>query len=111
MTLLELLRNVKSERDRTCGALKCDAKARQHCRQLLHAKTTQRKQRQQLLWWREQLGDRLLADVSPAVLAEYRDSLTTKYALGTAQLYIAVLSHVFTVAVRDWQWLEDDPIR
>jgi integrase len=77
----------------------------------LKAKTTQRKQRQQLLWWREQLGDRLLADVSPAVLAEYRDSLTAKYALGTAQLYIAVLSHVFTVAVRDWQWLEDDPLR
>ena len=77
----------------------------------LKAKTTQRKQRQQLLWWREQLGDRLLADMSPAVLAEYRDSLTAKYALGTAQLYIAVLSHVFTVAVRDWQWLRGRPVK
>src|SRR5262249_662501 len=66
----------------------------------LKAKMTQRKQKQQLLWWREQLGDHLLADISPAVLAEYRDSLTAKYALGTAQLYIAVLSHVFTVALR-----------
>ena len=45
------------------------------------------------------------------MLAEYRDSLIAKYALGTAQLYIAVLSHVFTVALRGWQWLENDPIR
>src|SRR2546427_8853620 len=34
----------------------------------LKAQTTQRKQTQQLLWWREQLGDRLLADVSPSLL-------------------------------------------
>jgi hypothetical protein len=34
-----------------------------------------RKQTQQLLWWKKHLGYSIVADITPALLAEYRDKL------------------------------------
>ena len=34
-----------------------------------------RKQTQQLLWWKVQIGHCILADITPALIAEYRDKL------------------------------------
>ena len=36
----------------------------------------QRDQWRHLTWWKDQIGDRLLADVTPSLLAEYRDRLS-----------------------------------
>ena len=49
-----------------------------YCRDILPSKAPEscRKQRQQLLWWRGQLGHCVLADLTPACLAEHRDMLT-----------------------------------
>lgn len=75
---------------------------------------TIRSQSQQLRWWKDHLGDRMLAEITPALVAEYRDKLTrgNGRARGPASVrrYLAALSHVFTVAVKEWGWLEDNPL-
>ena len=76
------------------------------------------KQRAQLTWWKEQIGAYALADITPAMIAEYRDKLLdevtcrgTKRSNSTVVRYMAALSHAFTVAVREWGWIEDSPLR
>ena len=72
-------------------------------------------QTQQLGWWKEQLGVHVLADITPSLIAEYRDKLTRgdgePRSNATVLRYMAALSHAFTVAVKEWRWLEDSPIR
>lgn len=83
-----------------------------------HNKKTQKVQRQQLNWWKEQLGAYALSEITPALLAEYRDKLAheeirpeLKRSPSTVTRYMAALSHAFTTAVKEWGWLDDSPIR
>lgn len=70
-------------------------------------------QARQLAWWRAELGHLFLADVSASAISEARARLLAqpgrrKRTRGpaTANRYMAVLSHVLSVAVREWEWLE-----
>ncbi len=79
---------------------------------------SQKKQTAQLLWWKEQIGCKLLSDITPSVIAEYRDKLLsgTTYRGGlrspaTTVRYLAAISHAFTIAVNEWGWLDDSPLR
>ena len=81
-------------------------------------------QEQQLAWWKEQLGSYLLADITPALIAEYRDKLqetpyrktdspdaqTLERSPATVVRYLAALSHAFTVAMKEWGWIEENPV-
>jgi len=122
--------------------------------------TVRRQQRQQLTWWKQQLGAYTLADVTPGLLAEQRDKLartapsqmrrgkaadndtdkavaddtdkavaddtdktvaddtdtpeqepTDRRSAGSVNRYLAALSHAFTVAVREWGWVDQSPVR
>jgi len=68
-----------------------------------------------LTWWRKQIGETLLADVTPALIAEYRDKIAQgddkPRANATVVRYMAALSHAFTLAIREWDWLEESPMR
>lgn len=75
-------------------------------------------QKTQLLWWREAIGPFALTAVTPALLAEHRDILAnepTKQSAvrspSTVNRYLAALSHAFTVAVREWGWMDENPLR
>lgn len=75
-------------------------------------------QKRQLLWWREQLGDYALADITTASLTQCRDKLLTELNSkgvvrnpATVVRYMAALSHAYTIAVTEWQWLESNPMR
>jgi site-specific recombinase XerD len=68
-------------------------------------------QARQLRWWKTQLGHALLADVTPALIVAHRNILTQGRANGAVNRYLAVLSHAFTMAVREWQWCVDNPVR
>ena len=68
-------------------------------------------QGRQLRWWREHLGYATLAEITPIVLGEARDKLHKGREPATVVRYMAALSHAFTVAVNEWQWLEDNPMR
>ena len=65
----------------------------------------------QLRWWQTHLGHYPLTDITPAMLVEHRNILTQGRANGTVNRYLAVLSHAFTMAVREWQWCADNPVR
>lgn len=75
-------------------------------------------QKAQLLWWKEQIGICLLSDITPALIAEQRDKLArgntkrgTQRAPATVGRYLAAISHAFTVAMKEWGWIEDSPMR
>ncbi len=75
-------------------------------------------QRHYLKYWKEKLGEYTLADVSAALVTEYRNKLVgAKNQYGkeigatTANRYTTALGHVFTIAVNEWEWTEANPIR
>jgi integrase len=75
-------------------------------------------QQQQLEWWKSKMGAYALADITTAMIVQYRDELAggetyrgTQRSPATVVRYMAALSHAFTIAVNEWQWLEDSPIR
>lgn len=75
-------------------------------------------QLRQLNWWKAEIGSYALADVTPALIAQYRDKLAGGITVrgkprnpATVNRYLAVLSHAFTIAVKEWGWLDDTPMR
>ena len=80
--------------------------------------SSRRSQSTQLEWWKAQLGDMLLLKVTPAEIAETRDLLLNsdsrrgrKRSPATVIRYMAALSHCYSIAVREWGWLDDSPMR
>jgi integrase len=72
----------------------------------------------QLEWWSSELGAYSLADLDSTKIAAARDklALSTKrdgacLSPSTVVRYMAPLSHAFGVAVREWGWLDDSPMR
>jgi integrase len=78
------------------------------------------KQRQLLTWWRDQLGAFSLMHLTPARISEKRDALLSENvgttdlpkhrSPATANRYLAALSKACTVAMREWHWLQDNPV-
>ena len=95
-----------------------------YTRDILPKKPKQiRVQTSHFAWWKGQLGKYALADMTPALLSEYRDKLANEpitpknptsevHYRGTATVvrYMAALSHAFTVAVKEWAWIDDNPM-
>jgi len=69
----------------------------------------QKERKAKLEWWGNGLGYLLLSDVTPSIITEHRSSL--KRSNATQNRYIAALSHLFSIAVNEWEWLEDNPTR
>lgn len=78
------------------------------------------RQKGHLGWWKEKLGDYTLAQVTPALIAEYRDKLQqenigteetpTYRGPATANRFLYALSKAFSNAVKEWHWLHDNPV-
>ncbi|MBK7742775.1 MAG: site-specific integrase [Betaproteobacteria bacterium] len=74
-------------------------------------------QKQQLLWWRRQLGHLLLTDVTTGAISEVRARLTSNpgapvdLEVPRPPIDMAVLSHVLGVADREWEWIANNPVR
>ena len=62
-----------------------------------------------LRWWEAQLGHYALSAITPALIVEYRDKLARTRENSTVRRYLAVLSHAFTVAVQEWEWVHENP--
>ena len=63
-----------------------------------------------LRWWEAQLGHYALSEITPALIVEYRDKLARTRENSTVRRYLAVLSHAFSIAVQEWEWLNENPI-
>lgn len=82
--------------------------------------------RSYLLWWREQIGAYLLSDVTRALIIEKRDILVQGNVINkkltkskrppklrtpaTANRYMVALCTAFTMAVNEWEWIQDHPM-
>ncbi len=76
------------------------------------------KQTAQLHWWKKKIGHYLLSDITPSLIAEQRDNLLREVtnrgefrSAATAVRYMAALSHAFTVAVKEWGWIDDSIVK
>jgi len=74
-------------------------------------------QKTYLKYWKEALGDYRLSDITPALIVEHRNALVgmeNKYGrtigLATANRYSQALGHVFTVAMKEWGWINQNPL-
>jgi integrase len=88
---------------------------------------------QHLVWWNVRFAGRTLAEITPDLVAEARDALasetftrgkvqTTKEGVkvppaeypragATVNRYLATLSHMFTLAVKEWRLVDRNPVR
>lgn len=78
-----------------------------------------------LEWWKSELGDRKLKEISPSTLAECRDLLLRtdhkqhsyagrahkKKSPATVIRYMMALSHAYSVAVKEWEWVGTNPMQ
>lgn len=71
----------------------------------------------QLNWWKEILGSYSLAEVTPSLIAQFRDKLAQEKPKSrdsrtpaTVNRYLAALSHVFTIATKEWMWVDENPL-
>lgn len=78
---------------------------------------TQRGQHTQLLWWKARLGSYAIGAITPALIIEARERLKREpdrhgrpRTGAIVNRYLAALSHFFTVACREWHWLERNPM-
>lgn len=76
------------------------------------------KKRLHIEYWRGKFGPLWLADVTPAAIVKCRNELLAGQTIrkrqrtpATVVRYLATLSHVFSIAMRDWQWVDDNPLR
>lgn len=89
-----------------------------YCRDVLPSKKSAKDQAQQLAWWKSEIGSYSLADVTPSLIGECRDKLGREITVrnklrspASVVRYMAALSHTLTIAVKEWGWLEDSPMR
>lgn len=73
--------------------------------------------RAQLVWWKERFGGYVLADVTPSMIAKGRDELLnsntkkgTMRGPATVVHYIAAISHVYTMGIKEFGWIESSPV-
>lgn len=52
--------------------------------------------------WKSTLGSRSLASISSSDIAKYRDSRLNEVSENTVRLELALLSHLFTIAIKEW---------
>jgi integrase len=70
-----------------------------------------------LEWWSSRLGAYSLAELTPALIGTCRDEFASiptpngrPRAAATVVRSLATFSHVLSVAVKEWQWLETSPM-
>ena len=87
-------------------------------REILDSRAKKKKdQTVQLDWWKDQIGICTIADIRPSLISEMREKLLNelntkgrKRSPATVVRYMAALSHAFSIAVKEWEWLESNPM-
>ena len=73
-------------------------------------------QKTHLTWWKSQIGCYMLSDLKPALVTQCRDNLLSeeitpgkRRSPATVSRYMASMSHAVNLAVREWEWLKNNP--
>jgi integrase len=64
----------------------------------------------QLDGFRERIGTYTLADMTPALISEQRDFLAHSVGPATVNRHLSALSVAVNIAVREWGWIENNPL-
>ncbi len=77
----------------------------------------QKKKIAHLLWWRGKVGHLILADLTTSQIATCRDKLLhgitsrkSQRCGGTVNRYLAALSKALSIAVKEWGWIQENPM-
>lgn len=69
-------------------------------------------------WWKGEIGVYLLSDASRALIVEQRDKLLNtkgrnveRRKNSTVNRYMTALGNAFTVAMNEWEWIHENPMR
>lgn len=62
-------------------------------------------------FWIERLGDLKLLRLSRSTIVDVRDKLAKERAPATVNRYLALMSHACTIAEREWEWMDVNPLR
>lgn len=66
---------------------------------------------QQLRTWSSLIGPIELNRLRPADIATARDAIASTRGPATVVRYLSALSHAFTIAIKDWQWMSENPVK
>ena len=71
-----------------------------------------------LNWWQKELGALYLQDIRPSIIAEKKQKLLIeknskgKVRTGsTCNRFLATLSHLLSISVKQWEWISENPVR
>lgn len=70
-----------------------------------------------LTWWKAEVGNVKLVDLTRSTVVQYRDKLTRveyrgrRLSNGRVNRYVACLRHLFTVAISEWEWTTYNPAK
>lgn len=71
-----------------------------------------------LLWWQKEIGHLYLQDVRPAIITEKKQKLLKVpnerggvRSQSTCNRYLATLSHLMTVCMKQWEWATENPVK
>lgn len=80
-------------------------------------------QEPQLIRWRDEIGNVKLSDLQPSRIVKVRDKLAKETkktnkkskpqkqrSLGTVNRYLAAFSHVMTITMKEWAWIDHNPV-
>lgn len=75
-------------------------------------------QRKYIEYFKEELGEYYLTDITAPMLIESRNTLVGSIneqgrvrTASTANRYLTGLSHLFTIAINEWEWARENPIQ
>jgi integrase len=88
---------------------------------LPHRRSDAANVKRHLEWWKSKLGHYRLSDLKPPLIAEYRDRLLSekspkakneeeKRSAATVVRYLTSLSVAVSYAVKEWGWMEENPV-
>jgi len=71
----------------------------------------------QILWWKDRLKGYYLCRITPSMISQVKEELLKEKtpqgnfrSQSTANRYIATLSCAFSLAVKEWGWLKENPV-
>lgn len=71
-----------------------------------------------LSWWKSELGSHYLQNIRPSIISDKKQKLlsgkTSKGVVrskSTCNRYLATLSHVMSICLKQWEWISENPVK